>query len=90
MQEVMRQIIADVAKDTAAVSSDGGVPIPENQEMSKLPERSCKSHKERGGHDKSVSIHGKIMMNAVEQEMQCDADPVVRKITKIFVSNSFL
>lgn len=48
--------------------------------MSKLPEWCGEHHEESRGHDKTVLVHRQIMVDAMEQEMQSDADSVVGKI----------
>lgn len=41
MQEVMCQVVANVAEDATAVRGHSSVPVVEKHDVSKLPERSC-------------------------------------------------
>lgn len=80
VQEVVRQVIADVAKDATTVDSGGGMPAVGEDGMGQLPKWSCKDNKESRGHDKSVFVHGQVMMNAMEQEVSGDTNAVIGKI----------
>lgn len=51
VEEVVRQVIADIAEDTATVSSNRSVPMPEDEGMGHLPEWGCENDEERRRHD---------------------------------------
>lgn len=90
VQEVMGQIVADVAKDTATVGSGGGIPAVVEERMGKVPEGGCEDHEKRRGHDQAILVHWKIVMNAVEQKVHGNTNSVVRKIARRRVSRSKL
>lgn len=75
----MGQIIADVAKDTTTEHLYGRKPVVEEDGMGELPERSCQDHKQCWGHDQSITIHGQVVVNAVEEEVQGQTDSIVRE-----------
>jgi hypothetical protein len=50
--------------------------------MCEMPERVSQDHKERGRHDEAILVHGEIVMNAMEQEVQRNAHTVVGQIAK--------
>lgn len=79
VEKVMSQVVANVSEYTAAVHRCRKVPIEGEKEMRKLPERRGKSDKKSRGHDESVLVHGEIVVNAVQEEVQRDPDSVVRK-----------
>lgn len=51
MEEVVCQIIADITKDSSAKHGRCNMPVPEEDSMSKLPERSRKNQEKCGRHD---------------------------------------
>lgn len=81
MKEVVRQIVTDVAEDATTVDRRCHVPIPEEKGMSKLPERCRECYEQSRRHDESVLVHGQIMMDAMKQEVESDANTIVGKIT---------
>lgn len=83
MQEVVSQVVADVAKNTSTVNSRGGVPAVKEQNMRQLPKRRCEKDEQRGWHDESVLVHGQIVVNAMQQEVQGYEDSVVREIAVV-------
>lgn len=73
----MGQVVADVAKYSTTEHSCCCIPIVEEYCMSELVEWSCKSDEEGRRHDQSVSVHRKVVMDAVKEEVRCYADSVV-------------
>lgn len=69
VQKVVREVIADVSEDTSTEDGRCGIPIPEEDRVGKLPEGRSEDDEESGRHHQSQLIHGKIVMNTVEQEM---------------------
>lgn len=69
VEEVVGHVVASVSKDATAIRSCGSIPIPEDDAMCEFPEGRCKYDKQCGWHDQSVLVHGKVVVNAVEQEM---------------------
>ena len=69
VEEVVSQIIADVAKDTSTEHLHGRKPVVEEDGMGELPERSGQNHKQSWRHDKSIAVHGQVVVNAVEEEV---------------------
>ena len=80
MQEVMGQIVANVAEDAAAVDRDRDVPVPVEDEVGEAVE-GCGEHDEEGGrHDEAEFVHGEVVVDAVEEEVQGDTNAIVREI----------
>jgi hypothetical protein len=73
-------VVTGVAKDTAGVGGQGGIPVPEDDCMGELPEWCCQCDEERGWHYESVLIHGEVVVDAVEEEVEGDADAIVWKV----------
>jgi len=71
VQEVVRQIVADVTEDTAAEDRGSDRPIPVEYSVCKFPERNGKSGEEDGWHDQSELVHRKIVMDTVKQKVSC-------------------
>lgn len=65
MKEVVCEVIADVAKDTARIHCGCGIPVVEEDGMRQLPEWRGKDNEEGGWHDQPVLVHGEIVMNTV-------------------------
>lgn len=81
MKEVMRQIIHNVTKNTATKDGRSQVPVEVEDRMRQLPER-CRKHQEKSWrHDEAIFVHWQVVMYAVEEEMQCNSSPIIRKIT---------
>ena len=74
----MGQVIADVAKDPSTEHSDCCVPVVEEHCMRELVKRCRKSDEEGGRHDKAILVHWKVMVDAMEEEVGCDTDTVIR------------
>jgi hypothetical protein len=77
VEEIVRHVVAGIAKDATTVRSRSRVPVPEDDSMRKLPKGCSEQDKQRRRHDKSVLIHGKVVVDTVEEEMQRDANTVV-------------
>jgi hypothetical protein len=73
-------VVQGVSEDTTGVSCQGGIPVPEDNCMCELPERCCQCYEERGRHYESVLVHGEVVVDAVEEEVEGDADTVVGKV----------
>jgi hypothetical protein len=79
----MGHVVASVSKDAAAIRSKGRMPVPENDGVCKFPKGCGKRDEECRRHDKPILVHREIMMNAVEQEMQSDANAIIWKMSEI-------
>ena len=73
----MGKVIADVAKYASAENGCGGIPVVEKHCVGELVERGCECDEERWRHNKAVLVHRKVVVDAVEEEVGCDADSVV-------------
>lgn len=51
--------------------------------MCNLPERSGQKNEKRWRHNQSVFVHGKIVVNAVEKEVECDSDAIVWEVANL-------
>jgi len=77
VQEVMGQVVTDVAKDPSTEHSCCCVPIIEENRVGELVERGCEHDEEGRRHDEAVSVHREVMVDAVEEEMGCYADSII-------------
>ena len=57
VQEVVRQVVANITENATAVASNGTMPAPEDETVSKLPEGRSEGDEEGRGHDKTVLVH---------------------------------
>ena len=80
VEEVVSQIVERVAEDTTTVGSCRGVPVVEEHGVCKLPERCCKQCEQRRRHDQPVLIHGEVVMDAMEEEVQGESGAVIGKM----------
>jgi len=80
VEEIMRHVVADVAENTTTVHSRGSVPIIEEDGVGEVPEWRSENHEQRRRHDQAQSVHGKVMVDTVEQEVQRDSHTIVRKM----------
>ena len=69
MQEVMRQVVADVSKDTTTVYCCSCAPAVGEYKVRQIPERCRERYKKRWRHDQAKFVHREVVMNGVEQEM---------------------
>jgi hypothetical protein len=81
VEEVMRHVVADVTKYSTAVHRGGSIPVVREDGVSESIEWRCEDYEQRWRHDKTVSIHRKIVVNSVEKEVQADPDTVIGEIT---------
>lgn len=65
MQEIMSQVVANVSENATAKNSSCNMPIPVKNGMSESPERDGEYDKKRRWHNKAVSIHRKVVVNAM-------------------------
>jgi hypothetical protein len=54
--------------------------------MSQVPEWSGKYDEECRWHNKTISIHGEIVVNAMEQEMKAKANAVIWEISVLLAT----
>jgi hypothetical protein len=88
VQEIVRQVIADVPEDATAKRCYSRVPVVIDDTVCEFPER-CGEDEEHGGwHDEAVSVHGKIVVNAVEEEVKRDSDTIVRHDAAVMLAFS--
>lgn len=80
VKEVMGHIVKDISKDTSAEDSNGHKPVPVENRMCQMPERGGQHDEEGRRHDKTVLVHGQVMMNTMEEEVHGNADSVIRDI----------
>ena len=81
MQEVMGQIVADVAEDAAAEDRNRDVPVPVEDEVGEAVEGRGEHDEEGGRHDEAEFVHGEVVVDAVEEEVQGYANAIVREIS---------
>lgn len=77
----MRKVIAYVAENAATEHGCRSVPIIEEDCVGELVKWCCEGDKEGWWHDKAVLVHRKVVVDAVKEEVTCDADPVVWQVS---------
>lgn len=82
VKEIVGEIVADVAKDTATEDLQGCEPVVEEHCVGQLPERCSQNDEQCRWHNQSVLVHWKIVVDTVKQEVQGQADSVIRKPAK--------
>ena len=65
MQKVMRQIIGNITKNATTVHSNSSIPIVEKYEMGEVPEGGGEDDEEGRWHHESVTVHGKVVVDAM-------------------------
>ena len=76
----MRQVVADVPGDAAAVHGSAHVPVLKKDKVCQFPERSGEGCKEGWRHNEPKPVHWEVVMDAVEDEVSGYADSVVRHL----------
>ena len=74
----MGQVIADVAKDASTKYSYCCIPIVEKHCVGELVKGCCKGDEKSGWHNKAVLVHWKVVVDAVEEEVGCDSNAIIR------------
>jgi hypothetical protein len=80
VEKVVGHVIACVSENATAVCSQSCMPIPEDDCVCELPKGCSESDKQSWRHDKPVLVHREVVVNAVKEEMQGDADAIVRQM----------
>jgi len=86
VQEVVGQIIADIAKDTSAEDSCSYVPVPIKDNVCEFPEGKCQDHEQRWRHDQPQFIHRKVVVNTMQEEMKSQGYTVVWEPSVFIIS----
>lgn len=81
VEKVVGHVIAGVSKNATAIRSQSCRPVPKNDGVCKLPERCGESDEQGRRHDKPVFVHGEVVVNAVKEEMQGEANAVIWQIS---------
>jgi hypothetical protein len=79
VEEIMCQIIADIPEYPATEDSGCDGPIPKEYGMRQFPEWHCEDKKEGWWHDQSELIHGKVVVDTMQEKMQCKRNTVFRE-----------
>jgi len=82
MQEVVGQVVANIAEEPPTEHRRGRVPVVEEDCVCQVPERKREYSKQSWRHDEPVFVHRQVVVNAVKEEMERDSGPVVREIPK--------
>ena len=77
----MGQIVANIAEYPSAEDCYCSVPIVEENGVGEFVESCCEGDEKGRWHDEAVSVHGEVVVDAVEEEVGCDADPVIWKVS---------
>lgn len=73
----MGHIIADITENSSTKYGCRCIPIVEEHSMRQLPEWRRKYNEQCWWHDKAIAIHGKVVVNAMEEEVQRDTNAIV-------------
>ena len=82
VQEVVCHIVAHIPKYTTAVCDQRSIPVVEKDEVGEPPERCCKGHEECRRHDETILVHWKVMVDTVEDEVQCNAHTIIGEVAE--------
>lgn len=80
VKEVVCKIVADISKNTSTVGSSSSIPVVEEDAVGNLPERSGQCSEECRRHDKTVLVHGEVMVDTVENKVKRNSDTVIGQI----------
>ena len=75
----MRHIITCITKDASTIHCHCHVPVIPEHVLGQKPERCCQNHEQRWRHHQPKPIHRQVMVDAMQQKMQCQANAVVRE-----------
>lgn len=81
VEEIVCQVVADVAENAAAIDGCSHIPVPEEQRMCDPPEGRGQNDEERRWHDQAVLVHGEVVVDTVQQEVRGDAPSVIRQVS---------
>lgn len=81
MQEVVRHVVEDVAKDPTREHCCGHEPVPIEDGVRQLPEWRGQYDEQGWRHDQTILVHREVVMDAVKEEMSCDSNSVVGDIS---------
>lgn len=76
----MRAVVANVAENTTAVDGDGGVPVVKEDGVGEFPERRGEDQEQSRRHDEAQAVHGEVVVDAMEEEVQGDGGAVVGQV----------
>lgn len=79
VKEVVRQVVADVSENTATEDCCCNVPVPVEQKVGEFPEWGCQDSEQCRWHDESKLVHGQIVVDTVENEMEAECDTIIGK-----------
>lgn len=82
VEKVVRQVVDDVASDTATEGDSAHVPVGVEDGVGKLPKWKGECNEECWRHDETISIHWQVVVNAVKEEMSSKSEAVVRKVAE--------
>lgn len=80
VEEIVSQVVANVSKDTTAEDRDGGVPVIKEDSVCQVPEGCGNGNEQCRGHHEPQSVHGEVVVNAVQEEMCRDRHSVVWEV----------
>ena len=76
----MSHVVADISKNASTIRGRRRIPIPVYHVLRKMPERDRQHEEKCRWHDEPVLVHGQVVVDAVEEEVQSYEDPVVREV----------
>jgi len=79
VQEVVGQIVANVAEYSSTKHCCGNRPIPVENEVCEFPEGGGEGEEKCWWHDQPQFVHWQVVMNAVEKEVESNGNTVIRK-----------
>ena len=80
VQEVVRQVIADVAKYATTEHRRRHIPVPVEDDVREPVEGCGEDNEECGRHDEAQLVHWEVVMYAMQEEVQSDSDAVVGEV----------
>jgi len=79
VQEVMGQVVANIAEYTSTEHCCSNMPIPVENEVCEFPEGNGEGDEKRRWHDQPQLVHWQVVVNAVEKKVESNGNTVIRK-----------
>lgn len=80
VQEVVGEVVADIAKDTTAENGRADVPVVPKEEVCKLPEWERQDEEQGWRHHKTKLVHREVVVNAMKKEVEGNCKAIVWKV----------
>lgn len=73
----MSKVVTDVSEDAAAEDSFSDIWIVGEKKVGQAIEGGCEDKEEGGWHHQAEFVHGEVVVDAVEEEVECQGNAVI-------------